>query len=171
MQLAPLFTTLLLTLLHYVPGPNASVPRYQTEDTLAPYVGTWVGHTPTGEFKLVLEERKQFHIGTSNLGDIIVGWHAYATQDGPVNESLSLPANKFVLICLVDDDNPGGIFGSFGDGVNRKSVNIRMSFTNAAKTQLSWVIVREKEAFSFDPAKPVLPGVSVPSKLILTKVK
>ncbi|MGI4871896.1 MAG: hypothetical protein ACRYFX_12060 [Janthinobacterium lividum] len=171
MQLISLFAPLLLALLQFLPGPTVSTPRYQIEDKLAPYVGTWVGHTPASEFKLVLGERKNFHIANSTPVDIIIGRHSYVTKDGPVNESLSLPADKFVLSCLVDDDNPGGLFGSFEDRVNRKPVSIRLSFTNPAKTQLSWVIVREREAWSFDPAKPVLPGVSVPSSLVLTKVK
>ncbi len=42
---------------------------------------------------------------------------------------------------------------------------------DAAKTQLSWVISGMREAMSVDPAKPVLAGVSVPSSLVLIKVK
>ena len=171
MQLISLFAPLLLALLQFLPGPTVSTPRYQIEDKLAPYVGTWVGRTPTGEFKLVLGERKNFHIANSTPVDIITGRHSYVTQGGPVNESLSLPAGEFALSCMIDDDKPAELFGSFEDRVNRKPVSIKLSFTNAAKTQLLWVIVREKEAWTLDPAKPILPGVSVPSNLVLTKVK
>lgn len=171
MQLNTLLTTLLLALLQVVLEPKVNAPRYQAEDTLAPYVGTWVGHTSTGEFKLVLEERKKYHISDAVSPDIITGRHSYVTQDGPVNESLSLPAGRFVLACFADNKNPGGVYGSFEDRVNRRNVDIKMSFTNTNKTQLSWVISGMREAMSVDPAKPVLPGVSVPSNLVLTKVE
>ena len=171
MQLTSLFAPLLLVLLHLLPGPPARAPRYQTADPLAPYVGTWIGHTPTGEFTLVLEERKQFHVGNSNLGDLITGLHSYVTQSGPVNESLSLPANKIVLSCAADENNPGGLYGSSWDDVNRRRFRVKLSFANADKTKLLWLYAGQMEAWSLDPAKPVLPGLSVPTSLVLTKVK
>ena len=171
MQLTSLFAPLLLALLQVLSGPPAHAPRYQAGDTLASYVGTWVGHTPTGEFTLVLEERKQFSFLNSPAVDVLLGRHAYVTPDGPVNESLSLPADKLVLMCSVDDNKPDGLSGTFYDDVNRRGVNIRLSFADAAKTQLVWAITGLREAWSLDPSKPILPGVSVPTSLVLTKVK
>ena len=165
MQLTSLFSISLLALSHVLPA------RSQAADTLAPYVGMWVGHTSTGEFKLVLEERKQIHVGDLNLGDWIMGQYSYVTQDGLVNESLSLPAGKFSLSCATDEDNSGKIHGSFIDVASHRRFDIKMSFTNAERTQLTWSITGRQEYISLGPAKPVLTGVSVPTYVILTKVK
>lgn len=171
MQLISLFAPLLLALLHLLSGPPTHAPRYQAGDTLAPYVGTWIGHTPKGEFKLVLEEYKQFHIDEYMKRDLIMGRYSYVTLDGSANESLSLPADRFSLSCFADEKNFGEVYGSFEDGVNRRSFYIKMSFTNAEKTQLAWRITGKQEAISLSSDKPTLPGVYVPASVVLTKVK
>ena len=171
MQLTTLLTTLLLSLLQFLPGVELGNPRYQGKDNLADYIGTWVGHTSTGEFKIVLAERKNHRFWDGTVANLITGRHSYVTNSGVKNESLSKPADEYVLSGMPDRNNPEYVFATFRDEVNHKSTQIRLSFVGNDKTRLSWVMLRENETMNTDPTIKVLPGVSVPTSLLLTKVE
>ena len=172
MQVTTLLAAFFVTLLQLL-GPLNNRPVRQPEPASLPdYVGTWVGHTPTGEFKLVLQELKSHPMPDGNKYDFIVGRHSYTTTESSVrSESLSMPSGDYALSALPYYEDRQKLFATFSDNVNHKSFQVLLSFVNGDKTKLSWEILRQNETWVFDAALRPLPGASVPTSVVLTKVE
>jgi hypothetical protein len=175
MYLTPLFITWLVCALPFRLSTNIIRLTQTTQISTGDYAGTWIGHTATSEFKLVLEERKNYRLPNGRDYDIIVGRHSFITKGSDLrNESLSNSPSKFALLGMLDSRFPGQLSAGFTDDVNYKSVNVRLSFVDDSKTKLLWHVTSENEVIISKLSKPgakLIPGISVPTTLTLEKVK
>jgi hypothetical protein len=168
--------SLLVTWLAYVAFPILSTEAHlltQSEPiSTADYAGIWVGHTETGEFKLLLEEHKNYLMPNGLGYDIIIGRPSYTYKGSNLkNESSSKSGNKSILSGGIDSRFPGQLSGVFHDDVNHKSVNVRLSFIDSSRNKILWRVTGENEVIITKPGDKFLPGISVPNTIVLEKVK
>lgn len=172
MQLTSLLTVLLLAITQFSPFKTNSQKLDSTSLKLSDFAGTWVGHTSTGEFKLVLEERKNYPLPTGQTYDVIVGRHSYQVQGATSkNESLSKSTDKFILIGGFDRKHTGQLFVVFTDEVNHKVFHVKLAFTDEHKTKLLWQVIEATETVTINSQNTPSPGVSVPSSIALKKAQ
>lgn len=172
MQLIFSFITWLAYVSPFMLPPEASRPTQMKQISTADYAGTWVGRTATSEFKLVLEERKNYRLPNNLYYDVIIGRHSFVTKGSTLkNESLSKSSDSFVLFGMFDSRFPGQLSAVFHDDVNHKSVNVRVSFVAGNKNKILWQVTGENEVIITKPGVKFLPGISVPTSFTLEKVK
>jgi len=165
-NLLSLATFLLLTQPQSIVSLNSQLQA--TQYSIADYVGTWVAHTPKGDFKLILTERKNVRLPNGQIYNIIVGRHFYLDSR---NESLSKSEDNFVLVGIPGLSKTNELPMTFTDEVNHKTAEVNLSFDRDNLQKMHWKVVRENEAHTIDPAKKVLLGISVPTDIILERAK
>ena len=171
MQLIFLLITWLVCVSPFKPSTNVTRPTQTELISTADYVGTWVGHSATGEFKLVLEERKNYRMVNNRDYDIIVGWPYFTAKGSTHNESLPKSAGSSILVGMFDSRFPGQLSAGFQDEINHKSVDVKLSFADASRSKILWQVIGENEYVITKPGAKFLPGLSVPTSSILEKVK
>nr|GFD26876.1 hypothetical protein [Tanacetum cinerariifolium] len=106
---------------------NVSSPKQPIEmqHNAADYVGAWVAHTPKGDFKIVLNERKNVKLPNGQTYNLIVGRHFYLDSR---NESLSKPEDKFVLVGIPNISGVDELPMTFTDVVADRTAQVKLSF-------------------------------------------
>ena len=137
------------------------------------YVGTWVGSTADGDLKIILEEKAVPLVG--EMYNAIIGRHAYTSKrsnkSSIKNESLSNPEGEFALFGVPDSKNNNVLPMIFRDEVNGKSILIELSFISEGKKKIHWQLKQVFEVVKISKNQVVLPGISVPTDIILKKAE
>ena len=167
----------LLTQLAFI-SASTSQPLYQDPTQVASYVGTWIGITASGTFKVTMKEKKNFSLPTPEgrkMHDAIVGRHSYVVSNSnKKNESFLKPEDEYGFFGVPSLSKNGIMKILFKDDVNNKSIIMDLSFVPGSTKEIHWKLAEVLEGTNtnrFDnPNAHSLPGVSVPTDIILRKV-
>jgi hypothetical protein len=136
-----------------------------------PMLGTWEWHSGLETFRLVLQREAHFKTPDGKVYNVILGTHKYIKNNIITENSIEMSGvdgnPAFTLFGSPTSSNK--LVMSFHDQTKNKQGKVLLELVSGKSDKMHWRLFPPSETVSIN--KPIPTGYTVPTTLVLTRVR